>query len=107
MSSDDATKKLAAEGFYEQLRESSSPIYAFDKRLRQFEEQVAALDEKVDRRLHDTRPIWEGVLAEVREIRADMTSFNDRLEVLVQDVSRTRAEYRSLERRLQGIEAKS
>lgn len=72
MSNDDPTVRLPAQDSLERLRELSDPLYALQKRLQQFEEQVAAinkieeqvaaLDLKLDRRLHDTRPIWEGVV---------------------------------------------
>ena len=36
--------------------------------------RLDALEEKVDRRLQETRPIWEGVLAELKEVKTRLTN---------------------------------
>ncbi len=36
--------------------------------VQQINVRLTALEEKVDARLHDTRPIWEGVHARLKEI---------------------------------------
>lgn len=36
--------------------------------------RLNALEEKVDRRLQETRPIWEGVLAELKEVNRRLTA---------------------------------
>ncbi len=37
--------------------------------------RLTALEEKVDRRLQETRPIWEGVQAELKELKNDYKDF--------------------------------
>ena len=36
--------------------------------------RLDSLEEKVDRRLQETRPIWEGVLAELKEVNRRLTT---------------------------------
>lgn len=117
MSSDDPTVKLPSEGSAEQLRELNA-MYAWEKRLQQFEkqvaaipkieEQVSALDQKVDQRLHETRPIWEGVLAELRDFRAqtetEIQGMRHRIETFVVELFEVRVRQRDLETRLQVLE---
>lgn len=111
-SDDDPTVKLPSDDFAERLRELTSPVYDLEKRMQQIEqqvaathkleEQVAALDLKVDKRLHDTRPIWEGVLAEVKNMKTEM---EDQVVILREDVYNLRAKYLDFERRIQELES--
>ncbi|HYV04120.1 MAG TPA: hypothetical protein VFB82_06035 [Blastocatellia bacterium] len=117
MSSDDPTIKLPSEGL-EQLRELTAPMYAFEKPLQQFEkqvaaipkieEQVSALDQKVDQRLHETRPIWEGVLAELRDFRAqtetEVEGIRQRIDTFVVELFEVRVRQRDFETRLRVLE---
>jgi flagellar motility protein MotE (MotC chaperone) len=105
MSSDDKTEKLPLEDSAKRLRELTDSSYALEIRLQQFEkqaagieEQVAALDQKLDKRLRDTRPIWEGVLAEVQAIKG-------KIELLIQDNFEMRATYHALQMRIESLEA--
>jgi chromosome segregation ATPase len=77
--------------------------------------EVRALDEKVDSRLKETRPIWENALAQLKELREDMDKgFRDigyKMDVLAKDVLQVRADQRDLradqreiEDRLRGLE---
>jgi len=101
-------------------RELTDSSYAqFEIRLQQFEtqaatikgieEQVAALDQKLDKRLRDTRPIWEGVLAELREFRMltdrEIQAIKGRIELLIQDNFEMRATYHALQMRIESLEA--
>ncbi|HSB09925.1 MAG TPA: hypothetical protein VLM38_10605 [Blastocatellia bacterium] len=49
----------------QRLRKSEEQVATISK----IEQQMSALDRKVDERLHETRPVWQGVLAELREFR--------------------------------------
>jgi len=63
-------------------------------------EDVKALDQKVDSRLKETRPIWESALAQLKELRDDMDKgFRDigyKMDVLAKDVLQVRADQRDL-----------
>ena len=39
--------------------------------------RLDSLEEKVDRRLQETRPIWEGVLAEMKEVNRRLTAIEN------------------------------
>jgi|SRR5687767_7855970 len=84
--------------------------------------RLAALEDKVDRRLQDTRPIWEQVLArldavdgrmgnlegKMGNLETEMRSGFRRLErmvgVLTDDVLEVRADQRDLDRRMDKLE---
>jgi chromosome segregation ATPase len=62
---------------------------AIEGRVASLELKVTALDEKVDARLRDTRPIWESVLSRLEQIDAkfdvhahDMLELRGRMNVL-------------------------
>lgn len=77
-----------------------------------------SLDEKVDRRLQETRPIWEAVLQEVRAtgervgalaaevevIKEDVKRIDTKFEVMVQELFEHSADIRILKKRVTQIE---
>ena len=60
--------------------------------------RLTALEDKVDARLRETRPIWEGVLSE-------MKSLNRQVRVLHDDVLRVRVDQEDLRERLSKLES--
>ena len=66
---EDITQKFPQNGF----RQIIVRLDALDARL-------ATLEEKVDRRLQDTRPIWEQVLARLDTIDGRLDSIDGRLD---------------------------
>ena len=44
--------------------------------------ELATLSETVEHRLHDTRPMWEAVLAEMQDLKSQVNSLENRVEVL-------------------------
>lgn len=80
-----------------QLREAIREVMRDE--LREVKEQFAALDEKVDRRLQDTRPIWESVQSQLTEVREEQKTIRADIE----DIKTT---LRSMERRI-GVLSKS
>ncbi len=81
-------------------------------------ERQDSLDEKVDRRLQETRPIWEAVLQEVRTtservgalaaevevIKEDVKRIDTKFEVVVQELFKHSADIRILKKRVTQIE---
>ena len=55
------------------LGEVLSLLRSIDGRLTAVETRLTALEDKVERRLQDTRPIWEQVLARLTEVDERLT----------------------------------
>lgn len=65
-----------------------------ESRLDGLEVRLTGLEDKVDARLHDTRPIWETVLARLDRIETKLDMFG-------KDLVETRVDVEMLKRRLQ------
>jgi DNA repair ATPase RecN len=63
---------------------------SIDSRLGNVEGRLSTLEDKVDRRLQETRPIWEQVLVRLDGVEGQLVSFGGRLD--------------SFEKRLDGFE---
>ena len=50
-----------------------------------FDARLASLEEKVEERLHDTRPMWEGVQARLAGIETEMKSLSRYFRTLTAD----------------------
>ncbi|MDQ3256825.1 MAG: hypothetical protein M3R15_23520 [Acidobacteriota bacterium] len=59
--------------------------------------RLTALEEKVDERLRETRPIWEGVLARLTAIETGIKDIRSQMKVLMEDLFYTRARVKYLE----------
>ncbi|MFL6208433.1 MAG: hypothetical protein ACJ74W_06255 [Pyrinomonadaceae bacterium] len=77
---------------------------ALDKRLITLEERVgsindrlSALEEKVDVRLRETRPIWEGILQRLTQIEAALDTLNRQFRTLIRDSFDLRSRVEKLE----------
>ena len=77
------------------LRLILARLDSIDGRINGLELRMTALEEKVDRRLQETRPIWEAVLARLDKIEERMTALEKRMDNLELD---TRAGFRRVER---------
>ena len=69
--SDDSTKKLNGSQD-DKLDEIISLVREMDGRLRNVETRLSSLEQKVDERLYDTRPLWEGVQVQLAEIKVEV-----------------------------------
>ncbi|HMH42846.1 MAG TPA: hypothetical protein VK557_05145 [Pyrinomonadaceae bacterium] len=74
-------------------------IAALDQRVTSVETQLTSLDEKVDRRLQETRPIWEAVKAQIELLDAKFDNF-------ILDLYDIRGELRLHEKRLLQLESR-
>ena len=90
MSSDDTTKQIPTEDKIDSL---ISLVRQLVSDMQNLQSQVNALEQKVDARLHETRPIWEGVLARLEDIEISM----DKVRGMSHD---TRGDLRELRREL-------
>ena len=77
-------------------------------RLDSIDARLTALEEKVDRRLQETRPIWEQVLARLDTLEAEMRTGFRRISremgVVGKDMYELRAAQQDLEVRVEKLE---
>ena len=59
--------------------------------------RLTALEDKVDERLRETRPIWEGVLARLTAIEAAIKDIRSQMKLVVEDLFNTRARVKDFE----------
>ena len=92
---------------------------SMDGRLDSMDGRLTTLEEKVDRRLQETRPIWERALAEIAGLRAEMQEgfekirsemhhgfrrIDRRVDVLNHDILEVRADLLHLDERVTKLE---
>ena len=77
-----------------------------NRRFDGLEVRLTRLEENVEARLHDTRPIWESVLSRLDSIEARLDSMEIRLakmdakfDVITRDIMETRTDVEMLKRR--------
>jgi len=77
-------------------------------RLDSIDARLTALEDKVDRRMQETRPIWEQVLAKLGNLADETRNGFRKLErqvgLLAEDVLIVRADQRDLEKRVNKLE---
>ncbi len=61
-------------------------------RLNSLDARLTSLEEKVDTRLRETRPIWEGVLDRLTKIESELNSLNRQLRSMMADLFQVRVE---------------
>jgi chromosome segregation ATPase len=78
-------------------------------RLDSIDARLTTLENKVDRRLQETRPIWEQVLARLDNLENEMRNGFRKLErqvgLLAEDILTVRADQRDLEKRVGKLES--
>jgi hypothetical protein len=76
-----------------------------DARFNAFDVRLTGLEEKVDARLHETRPVWEAVLSRLDSIDGEIKSVNRRVRVLHEDILRAREDQEDLRERVSKLES--
>ena len=101
--SEDLTKKLPTTDS-EKLTWILTTVQSLETRL-------TGLEQKVEERLHDTRPIWQKVVADIAELRSEVrdvrTSQRDtvrRMSVLNDTLLGMQADYRDIYDRVRELE---
>lgn len=59
--------------------------------------RLTSLEEKVDARLRETRPIWEGVQAQLTRLETEMKTLNRHFKSLINDMFKLRSLVEELE----------
>jgi chromosome segregation ATPase len=79
--------------------------------LQNIDSRLQRLEQKVEERLHDTRPIWERVVLEIAQLREGQqeikTSIRDifrRLSIFNDTLMTLQADYRDIYDRVRGLE---
>jgi len=76
--SEDFTQKLPTNG-----NDDSKILTAIENletHVTKMDNRLQSLEKKVDERLHDTRPIWHKVVADIAELQSGQKRLEDRLE---------------------------
>jgi chromosome segregation ATPase len=82
------------------LGEVLSILRSIDGRLTSVETRLVALEDKVDRRLQETRPIWEQVLVRLTAIEERLTKVEERLTSVETRLGRVEEEVYGLNRKV-------
>jgi hypothetical protein len=73
--------------------------------------RLSSLEQKVEERLYDTRPLWEGVGSQLTELKTEVEkgfrTVARRLDVISGDINQVRADLHDHESRLEGLERKN
>jgi DNA repair ATPase RecN len=87
--SEDRTQQLPDDG----VRQILALLNSINTRL-------TALEEKVDRRLQETRPIWEQVLSRLTEIETRLSGVESRLDSVEKRLEKVEGEVYSFNRKM-------
>ena len=96
--SEDLTKRLSSSDG-EKLTQILTAVQSLDLR-------VGNVEQKVEERLYDTRPIWEKVQAGLTQIRADMVRLEEGQQRLEQGQEFLRGEMREMRTQLRDFSRK-
>jgi predicted nuclease with TOPRIM domain len=80
-----------------QLGNMEGQFESFDARLSTMEIRFPALEEKVDTRMRETRPIWENVQQRLTEIESALSLLNRQFRTLINDSFNLRSRVEKLE----------
>lgn len=73
---------------------------------RELKQRLSALEDKVDARLRETRPIWEAVLQRLEKIDSDLKKNQAEVRLLAGDILDIRAREMDREKRISDLEHK-
>jgi hypothetical protein len=71
------------------------------------DQRLAGLEDRVDARLKDTRPIWEAVLSRLDSIDTEMKAISRRVRVLHDDLLHAREAQEELRERVSKLESET
>lgn len=101
---EDTTQNLNKTSFEErvlaELAAMRADIAVLHKIYYRLDERLSTLEEKVDRRLQETRPIWENVLTEIKHM-------NKKLDLFAADTYEMRTTLAMLDKRVTELERTS
>lgn len=68
------------------------------------DERLTTLEEKVERRLQETRPIWEAMQNKLERLDEKVDRLNEKFDLVLSDLYDMRAGVKSLGRRVMNLE---
>ena len=84
---------------------------SLDSRMDSFDGRLTSLEEKVDRRLMETRPMWEAVQVQIESLNQKFETLSDKFDrmsgkfdLVLSDLYDMRATARSLDKRVTALE---
>jgi DNA repair ATPase RecN len=80
-------------------------LTSMNARLESMDARLPTLEEKVDRRLQDTRPIWEQVLSRLTDIETRLTNVETRLDSIEKRLEKVESEVYDLGRKFRVFNA--
>jgi chromosome segregation ATPase len=78
---------------------------SLDARPDRFESRLTSLEEKVDARLRETRPIWEAMQARLESVENEVKEINRGVKILHKDVLQVRVDQEELRERIERLES--
>ncbi|HKP73021.1 MAG TPA: hypothetical protein VJT82_08790 [Pyrinomonadaceae bacterium] len=91
--SEDLTKNLPS-SFEERVL---AELAAIRQGTTQLNARLTSLEDKVDARLRETRPIWEGVQQRLTAIESELNNLNRQIRALIADMFQMRVRVEKLE----------
>jgi chromosome segregation ATPase len=98
--SEDRTQQLPDDG----LRQILARFDSMDVRFNSLDARLTALEDKVDRRLQETRPIWEQVLDRLTGVEERLTKVEERLTGVEERLAKVEERLTGVETRLGKVE---
>ncbi|HZH29945.1 MAG TPA: hypothetical protein VEY11_04220 [Pyrinomonadaceae bacterium] len=86
--------------------DNSSVLERILTKLEAIDARLQLVENKVEQRSFDTKPIWEKALAEIMEVNQRVLTIDRKLDVLGKDILGLRADQLGIEQRLRKLEAK-
>jgi predicted nuclease with TOPRIM domain len=80
-----------------ELAEQREMLTQVHTRALSIDTRLTSLEEKVDARLRETRPIWEGVLERLTNIESELSNLNRQFRSLLADIFQVRVRVEKLE----------
>ncbi len=100
--SEDLTRNLpSSDG--EKLTQILATVDRLDSTVDRLDSRLGSLEQKVDERLHDTRPIWEKVNADIAELQAGQQGLTEGQQRLEEGQEFLRGESREIRTSLRDI----
>ena len=75
-------------------------MHQLSDRIQNIDSRLESLEQKVDARLHDTRPIWESVQAQLKEMSMRLDDMDTRLDKIEGTALTTPSELREIRKDL-------